>query len=339
MKLAHALAPFSGMLRRPAMRRQNYRALGATVDGGTNRGEWMLLGGLEQWVTIRGTDDANPLLLVVHGGPASPYTPFNPQLASWERLFTVVQWDQRGAGKTYLRTNHAELSLDLIVSDGVELARRLKAEFPSRSIVLLGSSVGTIIAWKMAQDAPELFDGYVGANQVGIESRAASWRETCAALVRRGNRKHVAALEAIGNDPGTWTPEQSEQVSKHAIAASPEVPDMVYDIMLPALMFAPEYSMRDLQSFNVAMSAARDALHAELLDPDLSGPMAMPVLLVHGAADLVNPLSAVEQLMPLIEAPHRELVVVPGAGHLVEFADVDGFARILNQHALTQIGG
>jgi pimeloyl-ACP methyl ester carboxylesterase len=299
----------------------------------------MVLGGLEQWVTIRGTNDANPLLLVVHGGPASPYTPFNPQLASWERLFTVAQWDQRGAGKTYLRAKQAELSVDLIVSDGVELTRRLRDEFPGRPVILLGSSVGTVIAWKMGQAAPELFDGYVGANQVGVESRAASWRETRAAFERSGNRKRVTALDAIGANPSLWTPEQAEQVSKHAIAASPDVPDMVFDLMLPALMFAPEYSMSDIQSFNVAMSAARDALHADLLDPDLTGPMPLPVLLVHGAADLVNPLSAVEQLMPLIGATHRELVVVPGAGHLVEFADVDGFARILNQHVLTQIGG
>lgn len=339
MKLAHALAPFTGILRRPAMRRRNAHALDATADGGLNRGEWMVLGGLEQWVTIRGTNDANPLLLVVHGGPASPYTPFNPQLASWERLFTVVQWDQRGAGKTYLRGEQPELSVDLIVSDGLELTRRLRADFPDRPVILLSSSVGTVIAWKMAQVAPELFDGFVGANQVGIESRAASWRETRAAFALSGNRKRIAALDSIGADPSTWTPEQAEQVSKHAIAASPDVPDMVFDIMLPALMYAPEYSVSDIHDINVAMSAARDALHAELLDPGLTGPMLLPVLLVHGAADLVNPLSAVEALIPLIEAPRCELVVVPEAGHLVEFADVDGFARILDEHVLTGLGG
>ena len=48
--------------------------------------------------------------------------------------------------------------------------------------------------------------------------------------------------------------------------------------------------------------------------------------------------SAVQERLPLIEAPSCELVVVPGAGHLVEFADVDGFARILEDRILARFG-
>jgi hypothetical protein len=33
------------------------------------------LGGIDQWITIRAQNRANPIVLLVHGGPASPLTP------------------------------------------------------------------------------------------------------------------------------------------------------------------------------------------------------------------------------------------------------------------------
>lgn len=336
----HALAPFVAMARRPSMRRANARALAGRNAGGLDRGEWFELGGMPQWVTLRGARPDSPLLLVVHGGPASPYIPFNPQLGSWEEDFTVVQWDQRGAGRTFIRNGpDRELSVDRIAADGVELATRLRIEHPGRPIVLMGSSVGTVIARRMAEVAPDLFAWFVGANQVGVHSRAASWRETRAVLLEAGKRRAVAFLDQVGAEPRGWTPAQAEEVSKRAIAASPHVPDMVFDLMLPALMYTPDYSMADIREIDRSMKLARDALYPQLVDPEMSGSLSMPVLLVHGEADLVNPVSAVRALMPTLEAPQVELVVVPNAGHLVEFADAVGFARVLREKVLPSLDG
>jgi pimeloyl-ACP methyl ester carboxylesterase len=333
--IRHALAPFVAMLRRPGMRRSNAKALTARAADGADRGEWFELGGTPQWVTLRSARLGTPILLVVHGGPASPYIPFNPQLASWESDFTVVQWDQRGAGRTFIRNGpDPDLSIERIAADGVELARRLRLEYPDAPVVLMGSSVGTVIARRMADTAPQLFDWFVGANQVGIHSRAASWQEARTALMEQGKRKALDRLDQFGPDPRSWTPAQAEEVSKHAIAASPQVPDMVYDLMLPALMYTPDYSMADIREIGRSMEIARDALYAQLAVPDVTGTLSMPVLLVHGEGDLVNPVSSVRALIPLLTAPQVELIVVPNVGHLVEFADVDGFAQLLRAHVL-----
>ncbi|MCD2442020.1 alpha/beta hydrolase [Agromyces sp. SYSU K20354] len=333
--IQHAFAPFTAMLRRPAERRRNARALVASTTEGVDRREWVRLGGVDQWITIRSASQGNPVLLVIPGGPASPYIPFNPQLQAWERIFTVVQWDQRGVGRTFVRNGaDAELTLARLAADGVELARWLTRELGTERIVLMGSSVGTVITAQMAMEAPELFSQLVGANQVGVGSRAASWRETRAELERRGKRKRVAALDAIGPDPLGWTPAQAEEVSKHAIAASPQVPDMVYDLMLPALMFTPDYSMSDIRAIGKSMEIARDELYAELCDPDVAGRYEIPVLMVHGEGDLVNPVSAVRALLPRVDSPRTELVTVPDVGHLVEFAAVERFAGILEEKVL-----
>jgi len=55
------------------------------------------LGGIEQWITIRGASRANPVLLILHGGPAEVASPLIEQFAPFEQDFIVVQWDQRGA--------------------------------------------------------------------------------------------------------------------------------------------------------------------------------------------------------------------------------------------------
>src|SRR5512132_4034941 len=65
------------------------------------------LGGLSQWVTVRGRDDTNPVLLILHGGPGMPYSVLTPSLGAWESRFTVVQWDRRGAGRTFRRHGRA----------------------------------------------------------------------------------------------------------------------------------------------------------------------------------------------------------------------------------------
>jgi pimeloyl-ACP methyl ester carboxylesterase len=320
------------------MRRANARALARRNVGGIAREEWFDLGGKPQWVTLRGARSDNPILLVVHGGPASPYIPFNPQLGPWERDFTVVQWDQRGAGRTFIRNGaDPDLSVEQIAADGVELARRLRAEYPQVPIVVMGSSVGTVIARRMVEAASEVFDWFVAANQVGIESRAASWRESREALSKAGKRKAVAFLDRVGPDPRAWTAEQAEEVSKHAIAARPQVPDMVYDLMLPALMYTPDYTMRDIREIGQSMEIARDELYPQLVDPQVSGSLSVPILLVHGEGDLVNPVSSVRRLMPTLKAPNLELVVVPNAGHLVEFAAIEEFAQLLRERVLPNL--
>ena len=61
-----------------------------------------MLGGLGQEVVVRGRDDRNPLLLVLHGGPGFAEMPlFTTYNAGLEDDFLVAYWDQRGAGRSF----------------------------------------------------------------------------------------------------------------------------------------------------------------------------------------------------------------------------------------------
>src|SRR5687767_1627950 len=125
------------------------------------------LGGIEQFVTIRGDDRSNPVLLHIHGGPGWAFAAFTAEFAPYEADFTVVQWDQRGSGCTFGRHGEAtpELTLDRLASDGIELAGHLRSRLGGPKIIVLGHSFGSIVAIEMVRRAPEQFVLYVGTAQ------------------------------------------------------------------------------------------------------------------------------------------------------------------------------
>ncbi len=99
---------------------------------GVQEGRFVAIGGIKQWVQIRGDDQKNPVLLYVHGGPGSSTLPISSGWRPWEKYFTIVQWDQRGAGRTYGETGDAvapTMTLDRMTQDGIELAEYLRTRF------------------------------------------------------------------------------------------------------------------------------------------------------------------------------------------------------------------
>lgn len=89
------------------------------------------LGGMEQWILIRGQDISSPVLLWLHGGPGAAQMPiaryFNTDL---EEHFIVVHWDQRGAGKS--KPSHFDestMTFKQYLKDAHELTLYLKTRF------------------------------------------------------------------------------------------------------------------------------------------------------------------------------------------------------------------
>src|SRR6267154_827683 len=92
--------------------------------------EKVRLGGIDQWIQIRGEDRAKPLLLFLHSGPGFPEMPFSHVNAALERNFVIVQWDQRGAGKSYsLSVPENSMTIEQFISDTHQLVELLLARF------------------------------------------------------------------------------------------------------------------------------------------------------------------------------------------------------------------
>lgn len=203
-------------------------------------------------------------------------------------------------------------------------------------MLLVGSSLGSLIGAIAASRRPDLFSAFVAANLFAADSAAESWRATRAYAVKSGDARGVADLDAPGPDPRRWTPSQAEDVSKRAIKATRGVPDMIYDLMLPALMYDPTLSMSDLRAIDRGMKGSLAALQPEYSQFDfneLGWTYEIPYVVVQGAADLVSPVAAARRHWERITAPDKDFVEVGGAGQLVEFTDVKRFRAELTRVA------
>ncbi len=126
------------------------------------------LGGEEQYVEITSDSDKNPVLLFIHGGPGWTQTPqiraFNSDIS---KAYTFVVWEQRGAGKSYMKNPEPEnVTLEQIVADAKELTDILKKRFKKEKIYLAGYSWGSVVGMELAQKYPDDYRAYISIAQV-----------------------------------------------------------------------------------------------------------------------------------------------------------------------------
>jgi len=125
------------------------------------------IGGIEQWVGIRGRDRTRPVLLFLHGGPCDAQSPHLSLFAPWEERYVVAQWDQRGCGKTYEKNGNTtpDVTFERITQDAFEVSQYVLRRLGRRKLVLVGHSWGALLGLEVARRRPELFDAFVGTGQ------------------------------------------------------------------------------------------------------------------------------------------------------------------------------
>ncbi len=147
---------------------------GNLLAGSISEKTWVHINGVEQGMFIKSKNVNNPVLLFVHGGPGMPeYWLTQRYPTSLEDYFTVVWWEQRGAGLSYNPNIPAEtMTAEQFVSDTLEVTNYLRNRFGKEKIYLMGHSWGSYIGIQAAARAPELFHAYIGIGQIShqIES-------------------------------------------------------------------------------------------------------------------------------------------------------------------------
>ncbi|HEX4271275.1 MAG TPA: alpha/beta fold hydrolase, partial [Rhizomicrobium sp.] len=129
-----------------------FGAAPAFATGEIDESGFVKIGGIDQWIAIQGRDRTNPVILFLHGGPGEAQSPFLDQFRPWQRDFTVVNWDQRGAGKTYEKNGEAAMpafNLDRVVNDAIEVAEYARGRLGKRKLVLMGQSTGSLLGLKV----------------------------------------------------------------------------------------------------------------------------------------------------------------------------------------------
>jgi pimeloyl-ACP methyl ester carboxylesterase len=314
--------------------RQHENALAFAVP--LHEGSFVRIGGIDQWIQIRGENPDNPVLLIVHGGPGISMIPLTAVFRPWEKYFTVVQWDQRGAGKTYGRngeTGEGTMTIDRMTRDGIEVTQYLRAHLHKDKIIVIGHSWGTILATRMVLQRPDLFAAYVGTGQLVDKQQ----NETTgyAMLVDKaraaGDVAAVAALREIGPPPYRQIDRLYAERKWQAVYDTPAERDLSRTLT-PDVLFAPDYSLADIYDFLESPTFAQRETYAEENGYDarkLGLKFAVPFFIFEGDQDAMTPSVLARRYFDAIQAPKKEFVVLPGGGHTAILTMPDIFLREL----------
>lgn len=309
------------------------------------------INGQDQWITIRGKDRGNPLLFLV-GGPGGALSALAPFFAPWEEAFTLVQWDQPGAGSTHAKHGEAGLgpyTLERLARDAVGVAAFATHYLGLEKLIFLGLSGGSALGLKVASERPDLIEAYVGAGQIVHWARQMSigYERLLAGARRAEHGEAVAELEKIGPPP--WaTLEQDVIASKYsgalteaekAVLASLD-PDVLSSMSAPpadADYVAEGVEIGDQRPHATAMFARlRDEIWA--FDAwQLGTAFEVPMFFFQGASDAMTVTSEVARFASDLTAPHVELVTIDGASHSAFYLR-DEFSRLLKEHVLRYLG-
>lgn len=286
------------------------------------------LGGVPQAVSVRGADRDNPILLFVHGGPGAVEMPMAWAFERpWEDYFTVVQWDQRAAGRSYAIEDKATLAptltLDRYRDDAIELIELLRKKYGKRKILLMGHSWGSAVGLAVAAKRPDLLYAYIGVGQVidfrENERRGFDW--TLAQARADHNQAAIKALEAIEPYPGPGALDLAKvgverQWSVHygALAAYRDNAHFYYD----ATQLSPEYTPADLDAWTEGAQFTIRALLPQLaaISFETLHRLDVPVLFFLGRHDHTCDAGMAAAWLAKLHAPDKQLVWFDDSAHL-----------------------
>jgi pimeloyl-ACP methyl ester carboxylesterase len=312
----------------------NVKAFAIASPHGIDHAGYVQIGGIPQWIQIRGHDRSNPVLLCVHGGPGGTWIPVTGLFSSWEKNFTVVFWDQRGAGKTLKATGPgvaSTMTIERMTRDGIEVAEHVRKQLGKEKIVLLGHSFGSILGVRMVKERPDLFHAFVGTGQASDLPRSTALEfERVRQLAQNAHDvKTVEQLQRIGPPPFSDLQEASVFFQSSGKYQSQSDNAALDELKRSLLSPVPDYSIADeINRFRGFAVVPPWSLYQEMLGTKLAslgGEFTVPVFVFQGTADFVTPAALADEYVQSIRAPHKEFVTLPDGGHFAVWTMAERF--------------
>ena len=313
--------------------------------------EGVQLGGITQWIRVRGTDAANPVLLLMQQGPGLPIineAPRFERLLGLESAFTVVYWDQRGTGLSSpsLRknSNRFEISVTRMVDDTVTLLGLLRDRFGGKTFVA-GFSFGATFAAYAAVQRPELVAALV-ATGMDIDIHTAEINAYAFALDaarQRGSRRAIRQLEAIGPPPLTTMKQfmtRARWVANFGGVATNAKFSSLFRALLLSLVRSPDYSVTDVIRTLHGLGVSQAALLPQLATTDLVRTIPrldVPLVLAQGRRDQVAPGEAAQRFHDSVTAPSKRLVWFERSAHIPHLEEPAKFRDLLMNVRASQL--
>ncbi len=320
------------------------------TENGIQESEYVELGGIEQYVKIRGQNKDNPVVIFLHGGPGGSLSYIMPTYQQpLEKKYTFVNWDQRGCGRTYYKNENAEVTYELLENDLDELVDYVCKKLGKERVFILGYSWGTVLGSNYVQKHPEKVMAYFSAGQVinGVQGEIYASEQAMKAAKAEGKQKMYDEISAYRDKLETMTKDNfdiNEFMKNRANTAHYLTPlsQKSSFSMVWAGMTSSEMNLDDIkwtQKTSEELFNSQNGIEKELLNYfmfeynayDDAPSYDVPVYFIIGENDMITPCPMVQEYCDSLRGTNKTISVIPGAGHNAFFDKPGDFNSILQK--------
>lgn len=283
--------------------------------------EYVELNGIKQYILVTG-NEKGPLMLFLHGGPGVSQSGFIRKYQSeLEKSFLVVNWDQRGAGKSNTKKfSKNELKIYNIVDDAISLIEILINRFKKNNIYLIGHSFGSLIGIMVSQKIPQYIKAYISIGQVVDINKGDKF--VYKILLKRVNnenyRKGIKILNEIG-EPPYKTQDSIRKMNKLIEKYNGDIFKFSKLAFILKSISFKYYNAFDWFSFLCGSIVSKRYMYSEMASINLfnkCNQFEIPVYFCCGDNDYHTPSKVIEEYYNFINAPKKALYKFKSSAHM-----------------------
>ena len=286
---------------------------GRPLRGSISEKAFADINGVRQGMFIQSKDAAHPVLLCLHGGlPEYFLTERYP--TGLENDFTVVWWEQRGAGLSYGPGIPSEtMTSEQFIADTLAVTGYLRNRFGKEKIYLMAHSGGTFIGIQAAAQAPELYNAYIGVAQMvhQLKSETLAYEYMLGRFRETGNTRMVRKLEAApvtmtGGTPEAYLAVRDKAMHRLGVGTTHDMKSVLAGIVWPSLR-SPQYTLGEkIKMWRGKLSSGVSVLWEEMLATDLAErvpELSLPAYFFHGVYDYTVSYQLAKDYSEKLRAP------------------------------------
>lgn len=306
---------------------------GKEIPGSIAKAYDLSIGGVKQFLTVRSNSKENPILLILHGGPGDAeghlFRAYNKKL---EEQFIVVNWDQRGAGRSFSKNIPDEsMTFEQFIADAKEVTEHVKKQYNKEKVILLGHSWGAFLAMHLAYKYPNDFYAIAAIGQVAdqVKGEEISYKALLEEAKKRKDKKAIAILTDIGapvngkygdGEDFSGLIKQRQIMMEYGGTAWGKDKMGLVSLLFKPLITAREYRLRDKINWTKGGAYSGPLLFPRVMQKPLIEEVPeikVPYYLFQGKKDLNTPYTVAKKYFYEIRAPHKEMFSFENSAHFL----------------------
>ncbi|MBW6411188.1 alpha/beta fold hydrolase [Clostridium weizhouense] len=293
--------------------------------------------GQNQTLLIRGKNKENPIILFLHGGPGLAQICYARKYQSkLEDDFLVVNWDQRGSGKSYsFFMNKDNFTKNQLAKDAREIIDYLCKNYGKDKIILVGHSWGTELGMNIIKNDSSKILAYIGVGQVvnNTEGECISYEHAIDLAKQNQDNSALNILEDIGNPPYKDVIKatlEKENIIKKYCPLEKDI-NVTKDVV-EGCLFSPESNWLDAIKYICGNKLSAEKLWGTNKDFNLFNDVKkvdIPIYFCAGRYDYTTPSVLVEKYYKMLQAPYKEFIWFENSAHYPQYTESDKFHNLL----------